>query len=88
MTHGVPIELFGDEVESWRRLILIFDGEAEVHATADLSEDALRDETGNAQAEPWIRSRRNCPGGKLNSRSKAVLSRHSAFISAFMLIWR
>ena len=45
------IELFGDEIES-----LVADrsavrhGEAEIHAPADLSQDALRDEAGDARA--------------------------------------
>ena len=43
------IEMWGDQVESLSQIDPLFrHGEAEVHAPADLSEDALRDERGDA----------------------------------------
>ena len=62
--------------------------EAEVCAPADLSQDALRDEAGDARPRRWIRSRKSWPGGKRNWKSRAAWWRRSACTSAPCTTWR
>ena len=82
------IELWGDRSRiAFADRSAVRHGKTEVHAPADLSQNALCDEGRNPRQRS-NRSRKNWRGGKWSWRSKAGWSSRSAFISGPCSIWK
>ena len=68
------IEMWGDEIESLSQIDPLFGTVKQtLWAAADLSEDALCDEAGDARRAPSIRSRQNWNGGKASLQKQGRL---------------
>ena len=87
--HGLPHRVVGrrDRIALADRSA-VRHGEAEIRAAADLSQDPLRDEAGDAGIGRASRSRKNWHGGRSNLRSRDDWSKRSASISGPCLTWR
>ena len=89
MISAYRIELWGDEIESLSQIDPLFGTvKQKLCAAADLSQDPLRGEAGDARRRGAIRSWKSWRGGKANSRSRGEWWRRSACISGRGSIWR
>ncbi len=87
--NAYRIELWGDEIESLSQIDPLFGTVKQKYgAPAHLSQDALRDEAGDASSTPSTPSWKSWPGGRPSWRSRGASSRRSACISAPASTWR